>query len=172
VAEGGVATTNAIFAVTLNRPSQQAVTFEFATATGTAVSGTDFLATTGTVTFLANTTSNHIAVPVIGDCGFEADENFFINLTNAQFAVLATSFVRGTIVNDDPLPVVFVDGFSLLEGDSEPPMQFSAFACPVQVPSRLQSSTPRLTARQPREAIMSPRTGPSASQPARPMPRS
>src|SRR5262249_43300625 len=74
VLEGNNGFTNAIFSVTLSGPSTLAVTVNFATASGTATSGTDFQALSGTLTFNPGETSKTITVKVKGDKTVEANE--------------------------------------------------------------------------------------------------
>ena len=60
------------------------VTVDFATANGTALAGAtlDYLASTGTVTFLPGQTTQTITVLVNPDLIDEPEESFFVNLTN------------------------------------------------------------------------------------------
>ena len=55
------------FSVRLSVPSSRTVTVEYATADGTALAGTDYEETTGTLTFSAETTAQTIRVPIIDD---------------------------------------------------------------------------------------------------------
>ena len=67
VNEGDAGTTPAILTVSLTRPSTQAVTVDYATANGTAHAGTDYQATSGTLTFPPGSVQQTINVPVIGN---------------------------------------------------------------------------------------------------------
>ena len=67
VAEGNSGTTNAVFTVTLSAASDGAVTVNYATANGTAMAGSDYTATSGTLTFAAGETTSTITVAVAGD---------------------------------------------------------------------------------------------------------
>src|SRR5262249_5616656 len=51
IVEGNAGTTNLVFALSLSNPSVEAVTVNYSTANGTATAGSDYTATTGTVTF-------------------------------------------------------------------------------------------------------------------------
>jgi hypothetical protein len=99
VAEGNVGNSNAIFTVTLSNSSTSAITVNFATSAGTATANNDYLTTAGTVTFAPGVVSQTFAVPVVGDSDFEADETFFVNLTNNNFILDGQG--QATIVNDD-----------------------------------------------------------------------
>lgn len=105
------------FTLTLNNPSDQPITVEFATDDGTGTTGdNDYQAASGTVTFDPLATSATIEVVVVGDDDFEPDETFFVNLFNESGAVLASSQATGTIRNDD-LSVGLAGDVSLSEGD-------------------------------------------------------
>ena len=65
------------------------VTVGYATANGTATSGLDYGAVSGTLTFPPGTTSQTVSVPVFGDRDFEADETFFLNLSSPTAALIA-----------------------------------------------------------------------------------
>jgi CSLREA domain-containing protein len=107
--EGNSGTKNATFTVTLSGETFQPVTVNYATANGTATAGSDYTATTGTLIFNVNPgeTSKQITVSVLGDSLFEANETFFVNLSNATNASIADAQAQGTITNDDvTLPTI------------------------------------------------------------------
>ena len=119
VTEGNAGTVNATFQVTLSAPTSQQVTVTFSTADGTALAGTDYVGTSGTVTFNAGETSKTIAVVVNGDTINEPDETFFVNLSNPVNATIADGQGLGTIINDDTsLPSVSINDVSVAEGNS------------------------------------------------------
>jgi hypothetical protein len=117
--EGNSGSKLANFAVALSTSSSQTVTVSYNTATGTATDN-DFTAASGTLTFSPGQTSKTIAVPVIGDKEFEANETFRVLLTGVSGATLGTSEGTGTILNDDaaPLPGLSMANASVLEGNS------------------------------------------------------
>jgi Ca2+-binding RTX toxin-like protein len=117
VTEGNSGTANANFTITLSGASSQPVTLNYATADGTATAGSDYTATTGTLTFAAGATSQTIAVPVFGDTLSEASETFFLNLSSTTNAGIADSQGVGTIVNDDAIQIAIND-VSVTEGNS------------------------------------------------------
>jgi len=90
------------FTVTLSMASTGTVTVPFSTSTGTATAGSDYVATTGTLTFAPGETQKTVAITVNGDTASEPDETFFVNLAVPTGAVLGTSQGQGTITNDDP----------------------------------------------------------------------
>jgi uncharacterized repeat protein (TIGR01451 family) len=113
--EGNSGTTNAVFTVQLFSPSGYPVTVSYQTADGTAVAGNDYIARFGTLTFAPGTTSQTIAVPVIGDTQFEPDESFLLVLSNPVHATLGNDHAVCTIINDDPAPQISINGVSVTE---------------------------------------------------------
>lgn len=99
--EGNGGATLFTFTVTLSEPSASPITVDFATADGTATAGTDYTATSGTLTFIPGDTSETITVTVAGDTVSEPDETFFVNLGNATNATIGDAQATGTITNDD-----------------------------------------------------------------------
>lgn len=98
------------FSVSLTAPADVPVTVDFATANNTAIAPGDYTSTSGTVTFPANSnTAQTIPVTISNDGEFEADETFFVNLTNlsagGRNVSLADGQGQGTIQNDDALTI-------------------------------------------------------------------
>ncbi len=118
VVEGNAGTTSASFTVTLTPASSQTVTVDYATADGTAVAGSDYTATSGQLTFNPGETSETIIVNVNGDLLNEANEFFFINLSNATNATISDPQGVGTIFTDDALPGLSINDVSVIEGDT------------------------------------------------------
>jgi serralysin len=97
----------------------QGASVRYATANGTAAAGSDYVATSGTLTWAAgNTSAKTISVTVNGDRTVEPDETFYVNLTSATNATLAKSQGVGTIQNDDVLPALSIGDVTLTEGNS------------------------------------------------------
>ena len=101
--EGNTGTTTLTFTVTLSvAPALSTVTVQYATANGTATAPSDFVATSGTLTFPAGTFSKTINVTINGDKLKEKNETFLLKLSNPSAnAYLGVTQVTGTIVNDD-----------------------------------------------------------------------
>jgi hypothetical protein len=89
------------FPVTLSRAYTIDTTVGFATSNGTAKAGTDYRATSGTVTVPAGSTTASVRVPVISDKVREADETIGVTLTSPVGATVADGQAVGTVVNDD-----------------------------------------------------------------------
>ncbi|MDT4896592.1 MAG: large repetitive protein [Acidobacteriota bacterium] len=121
VTEGDGGTASATFNVTLSAASGQQVTAAYATADGSATAGTDYQATSGTITFNPGQTTQTITVLVNGDTTFESNETFFVNLTVPINATILDGVGQGTITNDDAapaIPAITIDDVSIAEGDS------------------------------------------------------
>jgi probable HAF family extracellular repeat protein len=101
VTEGDSGTTSAVFNVTLTPTSGQTATVNFATANGTATSGSDYVSSNGQLTFAPGDASKVVTVQVSGDTVNEPDETFFVNLSGAGNASISRVQGQGTITNDD-----------------------------------------------------------------------
>ncbi|HVJ62234.1 MAG TPA: ExeM/NucH family extracellular endonuclease, partial [Tahibacter sp.] len=101
--EGDAGTTTFTFTVSLSAPAPTGgVTFDIATANGTAVAPGDYTASSPTgQTIPAGSSTYAFNVLVNGDVTPESDENFFVNVTNATNAIVTDGQGQGTIVNDD-----------------------------------------------------------------------
>jgi len=104
--EGTGGATTFTFDVTLNVASADTITVPWATADDTAIAGSDYTAGSGNLVFPSGDTLESIAITVIPDSTFEANETFFVNLLAATNATFADDQATGTIVNDDPAPAV------------------------------------------------------------------
>jgi hypothetical protein len=102
VKEGNDGTSNATFTVNLSAPSAVPVTVDYSTIDGTATAGSDYLATSGTLTYAPGQTSKTITVQVIGDRIAEPNETFGVGLGNAIGATIAGGPGIGTILDDEP----------------------------------------------------------------------
>lgn len=93
-------TTNFRFFITPATTSTSTISVNYTTLAGTAVASTDFTAVSGTVTILANQSIGYIDVPVKGDSLRQADQTFFIQLSNPVNATISgTGKATGTIQN-------------------------------------------------------------------------
>jgi len=103
VVEGNTpSTTDALFPVTLSVPTGSTVSVEYTTQDGTAtVADNDYTPISGTIVFNPGETTRNVTVTVIGDLTFEADETYFVSLSNAVAANILDGIGQGTIVNDD-----------------------------------------------------------------------
>ena len=108
VTEGDNGITNASFTINLDNPSGKEITVDYSSLDGNAVSGEDYEAIAGKVTFAPGETSKTVEIAINGDILNETDETFDIQLTNPNNASLADDLTTITIVNDDLLPELTV----------------------------------------------------------------
>ncbi|QDU10413.1 beta strand repeat-containing protein [Gimesia aquarii] len=106
-------TGTATFTVTSNNAVGTAFSVDFATADGTALAGSDYTATSGTLNFSGNLAGETQTITVTlssDDTTVEPDKDFFVNLSNIQAnnvkVELLTTQVTGTILNDDYLKII------------------------------------------------------------------
>jgi hypothetical protein len=100
--EGNSGTKLMAFTVSLAVAYDQAVTVKYATQDGTAIAGSDYVATSGTLTFSPGQTTKTINVAIKGDTKKEPDEYFYVILSNpSSNAMLYYSYGYGSILDDD-----------------------------------------------------------------------
>ncbi len=104
ITEGDSGTFNATFTVSLNTASGQSVGVNYATANGTATSGTDYTSASGSLVFTPGQTTKTINISINGETVPEANETFTISLSGATNATILDASGLGTINNDD-IPV-------------------------------------------------------------------
>jgi hypothetical protein len=100
--EGNAGTTAFVFNVSLSAPSTAPVTVNFSTRNGTAEAGSDYVATSGTLTFAPGDVARQITVQVNGDTTAEDIEVFFVDLTSPSGASLGDAEGLGRIFTDEP----------------------------------------------------------------------
>ncbi|MBI83483.1 MAG: hypothetical protein CMJ81_09825 [Planctomycetaceae bacterium] len=123
--EGDSGTTNVVFSVSLSRPVDTDVTFNYATTDGTASEATgDYVSDSGTLTFLkGDTTPADLSIPVTinQDTLVEADEFFEVVLSDltdeGRNVDLTKSSGQANIIDDDSAEIS-IDDVTLTEGDS------------------------------------------------------
>jgi len=102
--EGNTGTKSFEFTVSLGAPAGPGgVTFDIATADGTATTGdNDYAANSLTGQSISEGSSTYpFSVTVTGDTTIEPDETFFVNVTNVTGAPVGDGQGLGTIVDDD-----------------------------------------------------------------------
>ncbi|MCF3618712.1 pre-peptidase C-terminal domain-containing protein [Planktothrix agardhii 1806] len=116
IIEGDNGKKQAKFTVSLNTPSTQTVTVNYATTNGTAKLGEDYQRTNGKLTFKPGETSKTINVPVFGDTKLEGNETFKLLLSKPKNAQLGKKQAIGSITNDD-LTKISIKDTQIIEGD-------------------------------------------------------
>ena len=99
------------FAVRLNRASTLTVTVDYATSNGTATAGSDYTATSGTLTFVPGDIAKTVSVPIVDDAHNEGEETLMLTLSNPSRAYLADGTATGTIENTDAMPKAWLARF-------------------------------------------------------------
>jgi hypothetical protein len=101
VVEGDTGTATAVFVVTLSASSGSAVEVDYASVSGSAVSGQDFLPVQGTLTIAPGSTTATIPITVVGDTVREPSESFKVQLNGARNATLLDASGVGKITDND-----------------------------------------------------------------------
>lgn len=129
ITEGNAGTTTGSITVSLSQAFQETVTVDYETWMDpfivanypAATAGVDYVATSGTVTFLPGETSKTFDVTVNGDSLYEGLELISVRLlnpsANANMPANTSSGTAG-IAEDDPTPLVSVASASVTEGNS------------------------------------------------------
>ena len=100
--EGDAGSSDMVFSVSLSQAATSPVTLVYSTTDSTAVAGADYIAQSGTLTFLPGApTSQTVTIKVIADTVGEDNESFSIQITDLVDGVLGHSPAIGTILNDD-----------------------------------------------------------------------
>jgi uncharacterized repeat protein (TIGR01451 family) len=143
LSEGNAGTTTFTFTVSLSAPAPGGgVTFDIATANGTASAPGDYTAKSLTSqTIPAGSSTYTFDVLVNGDTTPETNETFFVNVTNITNAIGTDTQGQGTINNDDlskihdvqgngaatPIPGSTVTVEGIVTGDFQASAQLSGF---------------------------------------------
>jgi hypothetical protein len=98
VKEGDSGTTNAIFTVTLSAISSETVSVNFTTTPSSATAPSDFVSSSGLLTFGPGTTTQSITITVNGDNIDEPHESFIVDLSDPIHAVLGTKRAIRTLL--------------------------------------------------------------------------
>ena len=118
--EGNAGTTNFSFTVSLSAPAGSGgVSFDIATSDNTATQPTDYTSNSlAGQTIPEGSSTYSFTVLINGDLTVEANETFFVNITNVTGATVADGQGQGTIVNDDVsiVPIAQIQG----AGNSSP----------------------------------------------------
>ena len=120
IAEGDSGRPEAIFTVKLSRPQDENVTVSYKTINGSATAGEDYVAKSGSLTFLPGQTEASVAVTLTPDRAFEPDEFFFLAVNPGNSDIGTNDAVgKAQILDDDApdnLPQIAIEGISGFEG--------------------------------------------------------
>lgn len=139
--EGKSTTTHSLkFPVVLSAALAGTTTVSYSTGNGTAVTGSDYSAKTGSLSIAAGKTSGAISVTVSGDDLVEGSEDFRLVINSVSGTARGTTQATATVLDDDTTvaPSVSVGDSAVVEGNSG--TQNAVFTVTMSAP-RL-SSTP------------------------------
>ncbi|MDE0333756.1 MAG: hypothetical protein OXI64_02265 [Defluviicoccus sp.] len=108
------------FRVYLSRILRETVRIDYATSDGTATAGSDYRATSGTLTFRPGETAKTVSVPVFDDGHDEGDERLTLTLSNPRPSSrvrLDDATAEGVIANADPVPRAWIGRFGRTVAD-------------------------------------------------------
>ena len=127
------------FAVALDAPSGREVRVAYASADGTALAGTDYLAVADTVTFAPGEIRRTVTVDLVDDDLYEMAEAFTVTLAGAVNATLNPdrAVAGGRILNDDPMPRIRL----AVASPSPAVVSEDGGAVPITVIGRLEGAT-------------------------------
>ena len=94
--------------VSLSAPSNSNASVDYAVTGGTAVSGTDYTLSSGTLTFAPGETVKAIPLTVLDDAVLDAAETIIITLSNPVGTVISSQSAHTFTITDDDLPVVSI----------------------------------------------------------------
>jgi hypothetical protein len=117
VPEGDGGGTACAFVATLSAASARSISVGFATSSGSATSGSDFTAASGTLAFAPGAQSATANVVVLGDGTDETDESFTLTLSAPVNATLGDATGSGSIDDDDG-PLVRIADTATVEGNA------------------------------------------------------
>jgi sugar lactone lactonase YvrE len=98
----------ALFTVSLSTPFAEPVTVNYTSADGTALAGTNYTATSGTLTFPPGITMQTIRVPIFDSGSQTTSLTFTASLSDPQLATLSQSLATGTIAPSDQAAKFYV----------------------------------------------------------------
>lgn len=94
--------------IQLSAVQTYSVSVQYATSNNSAQSGTDYIATSGTLVFAPGETSKFVTITLLNDFLYESNETYIFTLSNAQNVnalapmSINTSLITPAINNDDP----------------------------------------------------------------------
>jgi PKD repeat protein len=135
ITEGNSGTKTLIFTVSLSAASSSNVSYNIATANGTATAGSDYVASSLTNQIIpAGQTSKTFSVTINGDTTPEPDETFYVNISNVVGALVARGQAVGTIQNDDCSCLSIAD-VTVTEGNSGTTPAVFTISIPLPLPN-------------------------------------
>jgi glucose/arabinose dehydrogenase len=108
--------------ITLQRTGSVSSTasINFNTSNGTAIAGSDYTASSGTITFAAGQTSQTIAIPILNDPDVETNESFSVTLSNPTGAALGNQSTATVTILDNDLTLGTLTRQTIVSGLNQP----------------------------------------------------
>lgn len=138
ITEGNAGTITASFTITQDSRGKSSV--RFSTAQGTASSPEDFLSKSGRMRFAGGHRTHKIAITVVGDTLDEANETFFVRLSDPVGATIGDGEGQGTITDDDLPPTVSSVATATVPEGNSGDTQFATIDVSLSAPSGRQVS--------------------------------
>jgi predicted extracellular nuclease len=111
IIEGDSSTSTLSFVLNLNIAAPAGgVSVDYTTADVTATAGSDYVATSGTLSFAEGETQKTVAVTINGDTDIEGNETFELRLSNPNGLTIADAVAVGTITADDIATISQIQG--------------------------------------------------------------
>ena len=102
-----------IFTVSLSEATTVDVVFDYSTSDGTAIAGSDYTATSGTLPIAAGETTGEIKVVVLEDSLDENNETLNLNLSNAKNGIFEDATGVLTINDNDDAPSISINNATI-----------------------------------------------------------
>ena len=111
----------ALVAVALSAPATTSGTVDYTTTNGTALDSSDYITSSGTLSYAAGDSVAYITLPITDDSTFENSETLTLTLTNPVGLQFGTIITHTMTITDDDAPSVTIianDSIATEAGDS------------------------------------------------------
>ena len=116
IVEGDGATRSAAFQISLSRPLASDLVVPYAIVAGSARDGSDIIAETGSLTFLAGQDSTTLEATIVGDTTLEGLEDFGLVLDLPEGLSAAGGGIARIVDDDASVPTIVTTGGRITEG--------------------------------------------------------
>ena len=106
----------AAFALRLSAPAPGPTSVRWATSNAGATAGSDYTASSGTLTLAAGATSGTVSVPVLADAAAEPGQSFTLTLSAPTGSVLGDATATGTVYDPVGAPTLAAADLAVVEG--------------------------------------------------------
>lgn len=106
------------FVVSISAASGYEVSFDYALIPGTAQASLDFVDQSGVASIPVGATAITLSAALVDDSIYEGSETLSLSASNPVNAVLAQALGSGSILDNDPVPAIYVSDVNLVEGDT------------------------------------------------------